>query len=408
MWVDEFEAMGLAHVLDAVWPTARVFLDASPSGARTLTRPYGRVNRAALKAELVARCAAQGVTVVEAAATAVDHSHPLLSTLTLSTGATLDARLVLDATGHARKLVAFDAPFEPGYQAAYGVVATVAAHPFPVDAMLFMDWRDDHTRAYPEMAAANRAAPTFLYAMPFSETKIFLEETSLVGRPAVPFADLKARLDARLASLGIEVTGIEEEEYCLIPMGGVLPTIPQRTLGVGGTAGMVHPSTGYMVARALGAAPVAGDAICDALADVLAAAPPSPPPPGSLPLPPPPATPTGTAADAAAAVWAALWPVERLRQREFFCFGMDVLLRLDLAETRQFFAAFFSLSEFHWRGFLSATLTFPQLIGFGLALFARSSNAARADLLVKGVPGLATMLVGLARTAGKGGKRQTE
>ena len=105
------------------------------------------------------QCAtAQGVTVVEAAATAVDHSHPLLSTLTLSTGATLDARLVLDATGHARKLVAFDAPFEPGYQAAYGVVATVAAHPFPVDAMLFMDWRDDHTRAYPEMAAANRAA----------------------------------------------------------------------------------------------------------------------------------------------------------------------------------------------------------------------------------------------------------
>jgi len=32
--------------------------------------------------------------------------------------------------------------------------------------------------------------------------------------------------------------------YCLIPMGGVLPTIPQRVLGIGGTAGMVHPSTG--------------------------------------------------------------------------------------------------------------------------------------------------------------------
>lgn len=37
---------------------------------------------------------------------------------------------------------------------------------------------------------------------------------------------------------------IEEEEYCLIPMGGVLPTHPQRVLGIGGTAGMVHPSTG--------------------------------------------------------------------------------------------------------------------------------------------------------------------
>lgn len=47
-----------------------------------------------------------------------------------------------------------------------------------------------------------------------------------------------------MAHLGIKVTAIEEEEYCLIPMGGVLPRFPQRVLGIGGTAGMVHPSTG--------------------------------------------------------------------------------------------------------------------------------------------------------------------
>lgn len=41
-----------------------------------------------------------------------------------------------------------------------------------------------------------------------------------------------------------QVTHVEEEEYCLIPMGGVLPTHPQRVLAIGGTAGMVHPSTG--------------------------------------------------------------------------------------------------------------------------------------------------------------------
>lgn len=29
-------------------------------------------------------------------------------------------------------------------------------------------------------------------------------------------------------------------------MGGVLPVIPQRVLGIGGTAGMVHPSTGTL------------------------------------------------------------------------------------------------------------------------------------------------------------------
>lgn len=75
---------------------------------------------------------------------------------------------------------------------------------------------------------------------------------------------------------------------------------------------------------------------------------------------------------------------------------MDVLLSLDLAETREFFSAFFSLSEKNWTGFLSARLSFSELIAFGLSLFAKSSNAARADLLVKGLPGLVVMLFELA------------
>jgi lycopene beta-cyclase len=48
-------------------------------------------------------------------------------------------------------------------------------------------------------------------------------------------------------------------------MGGVLPTHPQRVLGIGGTAGMVHPSTGFMVSRMLGVAPTIADAIVDQL-----------------------------------------------------------------------------------------------------------------------------------------------
>lgn len=99
-----------------------------------------------------------------------------------------------------------------------------------------------------------------------------------------------------------------------------------------------------------------------------------------------------------AKIWKAIWPKERLRQREFFTFGMDVLLKLDLKETRQFFAAFFGLSDFHWQGFLSSRLSFPQLMAFGLALFANSSNQARANLVFKGTPGLVTMATGLAKT----------
>ena len=145
-------------------------------------------------------------------------------------------------------------------QGAYGILCEVDSHPFPTDAMLFMDWRDSHTFADPDMQESNRYAiqaasnkpadpnhqallsehepvcadqlshhemrlmtdhgrdltnltqqpycrklPTFLYAMPFSDTRLFLEETSLVARPGVPFEELKQRLDARLAHYGIKI-----------------------------------------------------------------------------------------------------------------------------------------------------------------------------------------------------------
>jgi len=49
----------------------------------------------------------------------------------------------------------------------------------------------------PEMRAANQKLPTFLYVMPFSKTKLFLEETSLVSRPPFAFQELKDRLQVR-------------------------------------------------------------------------------------------------------------------------------------------------------------------------------------------------------------------
>ena len=78
----------------------------------------------------------------------------------------------------------------------------------------------------------------------------------------------------------------------------------------------------------------------------------------------------------------------RVRQRAFFVFGMDVLLKLDLAETREFFAAFFALSDFHWQGFLSARLTFPQ----APRLLSHRCTGFRA-LAVPAAPWRACMLV---------------
>ena len=47
-----------------------------------------------------------------------------------------------------------------------------------MDTMLFMDWRDDHLAGLPDIKARNNRLPTFLYAMPFTKTKVWPESLS--------------------------------------------------------------------------------------------------------------------------------------------------------------------------------------------------------------------------------------
>jgi hypothetical protein len=56
-------------------------------------------------------------------------------------------------------------------QGAYGIICEVEGHPFDIDTMLFMDWRDDHLPEGSDVKARNAKLPTFLYAMPFSKNK---------------------------------------------------------------------------------------------------------------------------------------------------------------------------------------------------------------------------------------------
>jgi lycopene beta-cyclase len=174
---------------------------------------------------------------------------------------------------------------------------------------------------------------------------------------------------ARLRHLGIKVKSIEEDERCVIPMGGPLPVLPQRVVGIGGTAGMVHPSTGYMVARTLAAAPIVANSIVQYLGSDR----------------------SFSGSELSAKVWKDLWPIERRRQREFFCFGMDILLKLDLPATRRFFDAFFDLEPHYWHGFLSSRLFLPELVLFGLSLFSHASNTSRLEIMAKGTLPLVNM-----------------
>eukprot|EP00246_Nothoceros_aenigmaticus_P010097 TRINITY_DN26419_c0_g1_i1.p1 TRINITY_DN26419_c0_g1~~TRINITY_DN26419_c0_g1_i1.p1 ORF type:complete len:562 (-),score=73.54 TRINITY_DN26419_c0_g1_i1:278-1963(-) len=388
VWVDEFEAMDLLDCLDHTWGSAVVYLD--DENKKSLERPYGRVNRRRLKSKMMEQCIANGVQFYPSKVRKVSHLDDR-SFVSCEDDVSVEAAVVLDATGHSRRLVEYDKPFNPGYQIAYGIVAEVDSHPFDIDKMLFMDWRDSHLHNRPDLRKSNQELPTFLYAMPFSANKIFLEETSLVARPGVPMEVIQRRMEARLKHLGINVMSIEEDEKCIIPMGGVLPRIPQRVLGIGGTAGMVHPSTGYMVARTLAAAPILADAIVLRLGGSRTVSSLSEQP-SSQSESTVRAAPSYCGDELSAGLWADLWPIERKRQREFFCFGMDVLLKLDLDGTRRFFDAFFNLEPYHWQGFLSSRLFLGQLLTFGLSLFAHATNTARFDIMLKGTVPLVKMI----------------
>ncbi|XP_062117948.1 lycopene beta cyclase, chloroplastic/chromoplastic-like [Humulus lupulus] len=367
VWVDEFEAMDLLDCLDTTWSGAVVYIN--EKSKKDLDRPYGRVNRKLLKSKMLQKCISNGVKFHQAKVIKVIHEESK-SFLICNDGVTIQASVVLDATGFSRCLVQYDKPYNPGYQVAYGILAEVDGHPFDVDKMVFMDWRDSHLNNNIELKERNSKIPTFLYAMPFSSNKIFLEETSLVARPGLPMRDIQERMVARLRHLGINVKSIEEDEHCVIPMGGPLPVLPQRVVGIGGTAGMVHPSTGYMVARTLAAAPIVASSIVRYLGSDRGL----------------------SGQGLSTEVWKDLWPIERRRQREFFCFGMDILLKLDLPATRRFFDAFFDLEPHYWHGFLSSRLFLPELVLFGLSLFYHASNTSRIEIMAKGTVPLVNMV----------------
>lgn len=384
VWVDELEAVGLEDCAEYAWPKASVEF---PSGKRVLNRAYARVDRERLKSRLVQSIASRGGGVAKGKAT--DWSkrrNESMLTVRFEGDWCLKSSVVLDATGYPGKLVGehHENHPGPGWQVAVGVTieTTNGPHPFPTDEMLFMDWRGDHLPG----DKASSKEPTFLYAMPFDERTVFVEETSLVARPAISFETCRQRLYDRLQHLGItNYRMVEpEEELCLIPMGGPLPdgpSSPSFPVPIGATAlfassspsihfpirafhlagaagGVVHPATGYSIARSLTFAP--------RVAEQLARGPLE-----------------------ASVAWSALWPSPEARRRAFFVFGMEVLLNLDLEGLRSFFSAFFALEDRLWQGFLSGWLTIPELFELGAKLFASASPRTKADLALHGLPRVA-------------------
>lgn len=364
IWGQEVDDLDLQHLLAHRWSETVSHFDDGADGCgdespHTIRhrRDYGLFDKQRLQEHWLTRCDRHGVRWWCDAARRISHS-PDLSTVSTESGASLRARLVVDASGHDPVFVR--KPHQPATagQAAYGVVARFSQPPIRPGRFVFMDYRCAHLTEEQRLEP-----PTFLYAMHLGDDLYFVEETSLALSPAVPFAVLKQRLRQRLDHCGAVLDEILHEEFCLFPMNPPLPERPQRVVGFGGAAGMVHPASGFMVGSLLRRAPALAEAITQGMNES-----------------------TSSGESLARQAWQALWPADLRLKREFYRFGLQKLMGFDEQRLRHHFHAFFQLPDQLWYGFLTNSLSLGDLALAMAHLFALAPWDVRAGLLLPAQP----------------------
>ncbi len=355
IWGQEVDDLGLGHLLAHRWSNTLSWFGENPTQHG---RDYGLFDKTALQRHWLSQGEAMGVVWRQGLAAGIENDAKG-STVTTRCGQTLEARLVVDATGHQPVFVRRPTQGPVAGQAAYGIVGGFSAPPVDPDQFVLMDYRADH------LSEKERAEPpSFLYAMDLGGGRFFVEETSLALAPALPFELLRQRLERRLAHRGVEVEEVEHVEHCLFPMNPSLPSAGQRVIGFGGSASMVHPSSGYLVGGLLRRAPELAAAIALGLNSG-----------GGT------RSGTGDPAAAAALAWEALWPVGMRRKHALYRFGLEKLMRFSETQLRHFFLSFFSLPSDQWYGFLTNTQPVPELLGAMVRLFATAPGDVRWGLM---------------------------
>ncbi|WP_392344952.1 lycopene beta cyclase [Parasynechococcus sp.] len=360
IWADELKAVGLEQLLEHRWSDTVSYFGEGGSTAQDQSHShgidYGLFDRSALQRYWLDR--ADGVVWHQDTVERLEVNCAITSVCCAS-GTTLQARLVIDASGSRTPHIRRPDQGPVAGQAAYGVVGRFSKPPIEPDRFVLMDYRRDHLSEEQQ-----QEPPTFLYAMDLGDGVFFVEETSLALAPGVPYDILKQRLQQRLDLRGVEITEVIHEEFCLFPMNLPLPDRNQPVLAFGGAGSMVHPASGYMVGSLLRRGPDLAQALADALANQ------------SL----------GSAALAQRG-WQALWPIELVLRHQLYQFGLGRLMGFNEALLRTHFATFFSLPREEWFGFLTNTLPLPRLMGVMLRLFALSPWELRRGLVLGAVQG---------------------
>ena len=262
----------------------------------------------------------------------------------LGTGQTLEATLVVDASGASSRFISRKhEPSRPAIQSAYGIITSLEHDSLQPGTAVLMDWRGpDHRDA------------TFLYALSLDGNRWLLEETSLARRTALPPDVLERRLHDRLRRMRVRLGKIDGVEVVKFAVEVGIPDRNQPAIGFGAAAGLTHPATGYSVVRSFRAAPAVAAALHSALDH------------GPL--------------AAAHAGWHAMWSDDRVRARGLEQYGLNRLLRMNQRETRAFFDTFFALPAAQSAAYLSGEATSAELTSVMWALFRASSRRMQAKL----------------------------
>jgi lycopene cyclase-like protein len=345
----DLAGLGLESAVSHRFGTPRVELDGA---SQALEAPYLRLDTSRLQALLLERAERAGVSLQSAAVDEVSARGAGTEVLVSAEGrqSRLATRLFVDARGRDAEVRRGSASTPRGLQLAYGEWLEVESHGFGPGEMSLMDYRS---------VTQDQGGPaTFLYALPEGPTRLFAQETVLATAAPLPLERLRRRLYSRLALLGVRVRAVLGVERCVIPMGGGLPERRSATLPFGAAAGMVHPATGYQLARALRRAPLVAEAVASAARDASA-----------------------TASELAEAGLDALWPEAERRAFSLYHLGLRALLRFDAARTRDFVREFFRLPTPSWVGFMEGALSPTEVAGAMWRLFLRAPLPLRLELV---------------------------
>ncbi|TCM19811.1 lycopene beta-cyclase [Novosphingobium sp. PhB165] len=216
----------------ARWPGYDIHF---PAFSRRLSTPYASVTSDRLDSAVRAALPAEAVL------TGADVHHATPVSVTLADGTEIAADAVIDARG-ARALP----HMAGGWQKFAGQMLRLSA-PHGLDRPVVMDARVEQVDGY-----------RFVYALPFSPTEVFVEDTYYADSPVLDLPVLHARIADYARQRGWQVAAVDYQETGVLPVIAAgdfeafwAATGEPEMARAGTRAALVHPLTSYSLPDAV-------------------------------------------------------------------------------------------------------------------------------------------------------------